>query len=102
MLTSLKRIREQQSLSIEFVTSILNIDTEAYYSIGNGTKEMPKEVRDDVIKLFGIEESDLYPKKIELEDCSNIGLARTYSNITEKDKIAISKLLNLRKHYNHN
>lgn len=99
MLNSLKRIREQQSLSVDFVSSVLNIDTTDYIEFESGNKLIRDEMMSKIIRLFGVEARDLYPENEDI-DVSKIGLARAYSSITEKDKVAISKLISFRKNIN--
>lgn len=99
MLNSLKRIREQQSLSVEFVTTMLEIDDLKYVEYENGEKTIPNAILEKVIRLFGVEKNDIYPKEQKI-DVTNIGLARAYNNFTDKDINAISKLINIRQKYN--
>ena len=96
MLNSLKRIREQQSLSIEFVSSMLKTDTKSYLQYENGEKVISEHEMSRILRLYGVEIKDVYPESIDI-DVSKIGLARTYSSVTNKDKIAITKLINFRK-----
>lgn len=99
MLNSLKRIREQQSLSIDFVSEILKIDKSDYIGYENEQTEIPNEILGEIIRLFGVEKNDILPNGHK-EDVTNIGLARAYDNFTDKDMNAISKLIKVRRKYN--
>lgn len=100
MKNSLKRIREQQSLGVEFIASMLEIRKIQYMEIEKGERNMSKELIEKITRLFGVTKEDIYPQNNEIDDFSNLGWARSYSNVTKKDKAAISKLISLSKKHN--
>jgi hypothetical protein len=59
MRDNLKSIRKQQSLSVEFVSSIIDIEPNLYRQIENGDYPIEKEKTKLICTLLGIESSDL-------------------------------------------
>ena len=59
MRDNLKSIRKQQSLSVEFVSSIIDIGPNLYRQIENGDYPIGKEKTKLICTLLGIESSDL-------------------------------------------
>jgi hypothetical protein len=91
MASRLQRIREQQLLSIDFISSVIQVDPNQYKEFENGNRVLDDEKQSIVLRLLGIENSDLNEQRIEEE--SPIGLARTYKDLTEKDKKELNKLI---------
>lgn len=59
MRDNLKSIRKQQSLSVEFVSSIIDIEPNLYRQIENGDYPIGKGKTKLICTLLGIESSDL-------------------------------------------
>lgn len=59
MYNNLKSIRKQQSLSVEFVSSIINIEPNLYKQIENGDYPIEEEKTKLICTLLGVESSDL-------------------------------------------
>lgn len=100
MMNSLKRLREQQSLSIEFIARMLEISVEEYKDYEN-QDNIESELLEKMAKLFGVETTDILSNhSSDTLDVSSLGFARSNSDITAKDKKAIEILLNLQRVFN--
>ena len=97
----LKRLREQQSLSVKFITRILNISPEEYYGYEAATDIGP-DLLEKLTRLFGVERTDILNSNSN--ECSlnmnSLGFARTDFDITPKDKKEIEKLIKLQNKFN--
>lgn len=102
MLNRIKKIREQQRLSVEFVTRVTKIPREEYLNFEANKAEISTEELENLTKLLGVEYKDIYKKDAVNLDVGTLGLARTYSHISQKDQIAISKLINVGNKINYN
>ena len=76
MASKLQRIREQQLLSKDFE---------------NGNRVLEDEKLSVVLGLLGIDSSDIEEQAIEEE--LPLGLARTYQDLSEKDRKELNKLI---------
>ena len=94
MATKLKRIREQQLLSIEFISSVINVEPNLYKQFEDGCYVLEKEKSKLVYNLLGIETSDLVDESINI-NLPPSGRARfnDYNDITQKDLKELCKLM---------
>ncbi|WP_157456963.1 hypothetical protein [Carnobacterium maltaromaticum] len=99
-MNSLRRLREQQSLSVKFITRVLKLSDTEYYECEKASKIKP-ELLEMFTRLFGVEESDIISEQNENTlDLNALGFARTASDITPKDQRAIEQLIKLRTKFN--
>ena len=91
MASKLQRIREQQLLSIDFISSVIDVDPKHYKEFENGNRVLEDEKLSVVLGLLGIDSSDIEEQAIEEE--VPLGLARTYQDLSEKDRKELNKLI---------
>lgn len=102
MASKLKRIREQQLLSVNFIAEQLGFETNFYKDLEDGKIDISKlgeEKIDFLIKLLGVDYSDIDEKSISTT-VEISGLARTYEGLSEKDNIEVGRLFNYRQMIN--
>ncbi|MGF2144417.1 hypothetical protein ACQUEF_03575 [Vagococcus fluvialis] len=101
MRNSLQRLREQQSLSVNFISRMLKISSEEYYSFENSST-IDSDMLEKFSKLFGVDNIDIISdeKNTSSLNIDSLGFARQVSDITPRDKREIEKLINLQKKFN--
>lgn len=94
MASKLKRIREQQLLSIKFISSIIDIEPDLYKQFEDGVYVLEKEKSELVYTLLGIESSDLVDESTNTNILPS-GRARSNCNddLTPKDLKELGKLM---------
>lgn len=97
MMNNLKRLREEQSLSIEFIARMLEISVEKYKDYEN-QDNIESELLEKMAKLFGVEKTDILSNhSSDTLGASSLVFSSSNSDITAKDKKAIEILLNLKR-----
>ncbi|WP_346349686.1 helix-turn-helix transcriptional regulator [Lactococcus petauri] len=93
MATKLKRTREQQFLSVEFISEVIGISKEEYNALEQGHIELiSKNQLKDLVDLLGVEIDDIKENRTNPKEIR--GLARTYNKLTSKDRRELDRLMN--------
>lgn len=93
MATKLKRIREQQFLSIEFISEVIGISKEDYSALEQGHIELISEQQlKNLVDLLGVEVDDIKENSTKPREIK--GLARAYNKLTNKDIRELDRLMN--------
>ena len=100
MATRIKRIREQQLLSPEFIAKQLSISLDEYRDIEfSDFNNLDSKLQNKLCILFGVEAVDLVEKSRSDINVDTLGFARSFSYINDKDKHEIKKILTFKKKY---
>ena len=102
MASKLKRIREQQLFSVNFIAEQLDVEPNFYKEIEDEKMHLSKlgaEKVDFLIKLLGVDYSDIDEYNIS-PAIEVSGLARTYKGLSEKDIVEVGRLFNYRQMIN--
>lgn len=100
--SKLKRIREQQLLSVNFIAEQLDVEPNFYKEIEDEKMHLSKlgaEKVDFLIKLLGVDYSDIDEYNIS-PAIEVSGLAITYKGLSEKDIVEVGRLFNYRQMIN--
>ena len=94
----LKHIRKSLKLSQEFVARQLEMTRTTIVAIEAGTRKVTADELGKFAKLYGVSTDELLYGEVQ-EDTEIRAFARTFSELSDKDKKEIMNLMNFKKRY---